>query len=254
MNKYLLTLFGMFLLSPIFAFASSVVIEVDIGKEIINAIEGTVVLPNDVVVDQIQTGNSAILFWVSQPLYDKDSNTITFAGLIPGGVSGKRPVLSIVGDLSSSQINKITFNGVRALKNDGNGSQTKVTLRALMTSVIEDTTKPESFEIILSRSEDVFNNNLFASFATQDKLSGVDRFEISERLILAPNSEDWVQGVSPYEIRDRWLIKKIYIKAIDKNGNSIVISQALSNRKYLVLLLAIIFGVLCAIFFKRSRR
>src|SRR5512145_2242176 len=94
------------LLLPVFASAATAVIEVDAGRETINALEGTLEIPYGVLVSDIYTGSSIILFWIEKPVLDREKNTISFAGLTPGGFRGRYPVFSISGEFSPSDLSR----------------------------------------------------------------------------------------------------------------------------------------------------
>jgi len=57
-------------------------------------------------------------------------------------------------------------------------------------------------------------------FATQDKGSGIDYYEIKEsRQKFLKIFKKWVIAESPYVLKDRKLRSYVYIKAVDKAGN-----------------------------------
>jgi len=85
------------LLLPITAHAAMFAVEVDTGRETINAVEGKIILPEGVIPENIYTGRSAILIWLTMPKFDAETNSITFAGLTPGGFRGKHPLFELDG-------------------------------------------------------------------------------------------------------------------------------------------------------------
>lgn len=84
----------------------------------------------------------------------------------------------------------------------------KITYRAMI-----DTTIPEPFELKTGKDPLVFEGKYFLSFAAQDKMSGIDYYEVKE------GKGDWKKAVSPYLLEDQSLAKKIIVRAYDKAGN-----------------------------------
>ncbi|MFQ6084081.1 MAG: cohesin domain-containing protein [Candidatus Aminicenantia bacterium] len=88
----------------------------------------------------------------------------------------------------------------------------KVTFRAMI-----DTVSPEPFEPEIGQDKAVFGGKYFLSFATVDKMSGIDYYEILETR--DKEQETWKIGESPYLLEDQSLQNVIKVKAVDKAGN-----------------------------------
>jgi len=251
MKRILITL--LFLFVPTLASAASISIQVNSGQTSINTLEGSVRLPRGITPTSIQTGGSTMLFWIEEPEFDSASRTIHFAGTTPGGFAGKREVFTIEGDFDESLAELIWFSGVQALRNDGEGTVASVSLTASVNGKsAEDVFSPEPIYIEIGKSDDLYSGRTFISFVAQDKDSGVERYEVAEVWFLAPSADDWHKEVSPYEVRDRTLLKKVYIKAIDRYGNKTVGTKWLPNRIYVLWFIAILIVVVCVIYVKRS--
>jgi len=76
-----------------------------------------------------------------------------------------------------------------------------------------DATSPEAFRLETGRDPSLFEGKYFLSFATQDKMSGIDYYEIKE------GKRDFKKATSPYLLEDQSLGKKIIVRAYDKAGN-----------------------------------
>jgi hypothetical protein len=250
MKKLILSLI---FLIPAGSQAASVVIEVDTGTVSVNALEATVILPTGVEVESIRTGRSSILFWIEEPKYDEASRGIRFAGTTPGGFSGRREIFTITGTFTEERIQGIRFTGVNALRNDGIGSAVPVKLRAIAGDTEDDVIPPDSIYIEVGKSGDLFGGRTFLSFVSQDKNSGIERYEVAEKFIGKPMEGDWREAKSPYEAEDQLLLKKVFVKAIDKDGNERVGTIGLPYRGYLMWFVAILIVVLCIIYVRRSR-
>ena len=65
----------------------------DTQGETINALDGKIILPKDIVeVKEIHDGNSSVNFWLQNPI-EKNKGEIEFSGITPGGVSGEKLLL-----------------------------------------------------------------------------------------------------------------------------------------------------------------
>ncbi len=247
MKKLLITI--LFAL-PMFVSATHVLVEVDTLGESINAIEGSVFVESGDVGD-ILIGGSSVLIWVESPTFDSETGVIRFSGITPGGFSGKRELFVIEGGVLPSEI---SFGKIIALRNDGEGTEVPTSLKAMSVEVSEDFIAPESFDLYISSSPDIFAGKKFVSFATQDKGSGVARYEVAETLVFRPSNNEWQEAQSPYEIGDKLLIKKVYVKAVDMEGNYVVSSKALPNRVYVLSILAIIVLAVCTLLSRKYFR
>jgi hypothetical protein len=74
---------------------------------------------------------------------------------------------------------------------------------------------PEAFTPQIVRDPDMFGGAWALIFATEDKGSGLDYMAVKEGWF-----GTYVQTESPYELQHQNLDKKIYVKAVDKNGNT----------------------------------
>jgi hypothetical protein len=201
-----------FLLLPAVAFAATAVIKVDTGVEEVNALEGTLVLPESMNVREIQTGNSVILIWIEAP--HQTDNTVSFAGITPGGFEGTHPVFSIQGAFTKEELEQARFESVVALKNDGAGTRVPVTLSLSVTQFKADTEPPEDFTPVIASDPNLLDGKYFLVFATQDKGTGIDRYEVREG-----RWGFFKEAESPYLLKHQSLDRKIFVKAIDKVGN-----------------------------------
>ena len=212
MNTFIKTLVVIFLLLPAFAWAATAMIEVDTGVGDINALEGVLILPESMSVREIQTGNSVILMWVEKP--HQTGDTITFAGITPGGFEGAYPVFTIHGAFTKEDIEQARFGSVVALKNDGTSGQVPVAMSLSLVAFKSDAELPEEFTPTIATDPNVFDGKYFLVFATQDKGTGIDRYEVRE------GRWGWFsEAESPYLLRYQRLDRDVYVKAIDNAGN-----------------------------------
>ena len=85
---------------------------------------------------------------------------------------------------------------------------------------------PEAFGIQIAQDQTLFDGQWFAVFSTQDKGSGIDRYEIHETTRaydvheLDTKQIPWIKAESPYVLHDQKLRRYVYVRAIDKAGNA----------------------------------
>ena len=213
-------------------------VRLDTEGECVNAARVVLTYPKESVkaVD-FSRGGSILTLWVEEPKIDTGLGTVVFSGGIPGGYCGRIPgdaaVTNILGkivftvqDASKRQAVLSIDPSSQLLLNDGEGTEIEfgaspstVTLtderqtsgNEWVDAVRDDDVPPDPFTIIVESARGVFGGRYFIVFATVDKQSGMDHYEIYER-------GAWKTITSPYELKDQSL-KSLQVKAIDKAGN-----------------------------------
>lgn len=202
----------------------------------INAIEGDILYPANLLeLKEIRDGNSIITFWAQRP---KDAGgKVEFSGIIPGGFNySGAAILSLVFRVKSPGEGKIYPRDFRLLLNDGQGTPVPAELEGAILNLpalpldedslykeVKDSSPPESFIPEISKSSGLFDGKFFVVFATQDKGSGMDYFEVAESLNEVSGENytrlDWKRAESPRVLKDQSLKSFVYVKAVDKSGN-----------------------------------
>jgi hypothetical protein len=215
-------------------------IKIDTEGEEINAVDIEIDYSSDVFsIDDLSNGNSILMFWLKNPKID--NGKIIFAGIIPGGFNGKDGQLlrlfikakkQDLGFLNISDNSKVLLNDGRGTEIELNFLRYELTITeksALQGAEIEnliqkDTNPPASFSPQVAREPDVLNGKWFLSFATQDKESGIDYYEILESRFKSYQLKDetWVRTESPYVLKDQTRRSYVFVKAVDKSGNEII--------------------------------
>ena len=213
------------------------------ADESVNAVEGQLVFPPDwLSVKDIHDGNSVINFWIEKPHIDT-SGVVLFSGITSGGFTGSNNrIFSVVFEAKKTGIASVVLQNTKALLNDGLGTPTEVRIKNSELKIQEsgdlysksyilspppDTEPPEIFRPEIAKGSEMFDGKWFLVFATQDKGSGIDHYEIREvkrRLYLLPvvnyiYRNSWTEAESPYILKDQKLRSWIYVKATDKIGN-----------------------------------
>jgi len=223
-----------------------------IPPEDINAVEVYLSFPKDILeaVD-FSTANS-ILTFIKNPVINQQNGLINFSGIVPGGYTGR-----LIGDPGKSNLlGKAIFKvekqeketalinflaNSQVLLNDGKGTKANLTFVPLEIQISkqevvfnplnewekakeEDKIPPEEFKPEIVKIDDKY----FLVFNSQDKQSGIDRYEIQTlketllgQLVPVTNFE---KGESPYPLDESDLTKTIKVKAIDKAGNKRIVT------------------------------
>jgi len=218
----------------------------DTENEEINAIEGKITFPRDLLeVKKVNDGNSIINFWIEKPKNASDGQ-IAFSGITPGGYNDSQGLIFSITFLAKKEGNgAIKFGEVKALRNDGQGTEAALTISNFQflisvppagepvpqstTPKTEDLNPPEEFTPQIAADPVIFKGEWFLVFATQDKGSGIDYYEILETrskiqgIGIGQWLRRWKEAESPYLLKDQNLRSFIYVKAIDKAGNERIV-------------------------------
>jgi hypothetical protein len=245
--KKLSLLILVLLLAPVFVRAEIFDLVVDMGSNKLNAVEGTIVLPMNVIPQSLSTGHSGILLWVKEPIFNPEDHTLSFAGVTPGGFSGRQIILSIEMGESAS----IRGGSIVGYRNDGQGTPLQLEATLVKSSLSEDVEAPEPFVVSVARSKEAFDGQSFISFSAQDKNSGIDHYELATTWFLGPSGADWRKISSPYILSKVEKFQRIHVRAIDKENNFRTVSTG-GPYWYITLAFGLIMVVCFALFIKRS--
>ena len=220
--------------------------------EDINAVEAKIFFPEtSLKLKEIRDGNSIINFWVKRPKMEQ-SGIIDFSGIIPGGYKEAEGfIFSVIFRADESGRGAVEVKDAKVLLNDGKGTATSLKISnfqfiletefptKIQISNSKDIDPPEPFAPEIARDPNIFDGKWFLVFTTQDKGSGIDHYKVCERI-----KTTCVIAESPYVLQNQNLDRKIFVKAIDKNGNErIVILPSKFAPWYQKWLVYIIFGI-----------
>jgi len=231
----------------------------DTENEEVNALEGKIIFPQDVLeLKEIRDGNSIVNFWVD-PVRNCVSNgvekpdEICFSGITPGGYMGKEGLIfQAVFYAKKEGRGVIEIREPKILLNDGQGTAADVKISNFQFLIskqipisqisipeIKDNDLPEEFTPQIAADPAIFDGKWFLVFATQDKGSGVDHYEVCE------GKRECVSAESPYLLQNQDLDEKIVVKAVDKSGNERITTLAAQKpaawyKNYLILAIIIL--------------
>lgn len=242
----------------------TVIVTLDPGDNTANAFSGNITIASPVIAKKVLDGHSFTSLWIQNPSISSDGHSISFAGIVPGGISTPGELLRFIASAPSVGSGKISATDLEAYAQ--NASATPITIGAkplslnisgaLSTSTVDlnDTVPPESFSVSISHDPNFANGAEFAAFTTHDKQSGVDHYEAAFSYLLSPSARDWQTVTSPYTIPGNGIGKLLWIKAVDGAGNE-VIARAATPEYYrnLIILAIILLFLLCLALFLRRR-
>lgn len=279
--------FFLWFLVPKISFAADIRVEVEnvaqVGSEIpvkifidtdevVNAIEGALSIPNDVLdVDEVRDGGSIVNLWIEKPRMETRGRMV-FSGITPGGFKGKSGlIVTIILKAKQTGSGRVEPLDFKVFKNDGTGTSLGVSYFSANFSIsngtgevsgMNDVVPPETFKPVLARDERIFRGNWFIAFETKDKETSVSEYYVKEfRPGIAAKVAKWVPATSPFELNDQELKSNILVKAVDNNGNEIIsrmppqreIDFLEKNMWWLVIISLLIISSLIRIIWVRKR-
>ena len=237
----------------------------DSTTEVINAFEGSLRFSLNLALQDIRFSGSLVPLWVEQP-EEKEIGTVTFAGVFPGGFQDKGNLFTLVFAARSKGVAHLSFGpDTKAYMNDGNGTPAPLMTRPISfsilpssgiqhTLVLDDTTPPEPFTPLIVSGEPFGFAGSALVFTTQDKDSGILRFDIARSYNRAAREADlsWQSATSPYALLAQDADKYLLVRATDRVQNTytaIVPPQKISiaflaHQLWFLLLCLLVFGVI----------
>ncbi len=211
-------------------------VDIFIGSYIsVNAFSGTVSYSSPSLEPiAVSDGSSIVNLWINHPSVPSSGAEISFEGITPGGFSGDSGALfSVLFKAKESGVANVSLGNIEVLRNDGAGSKEPVTAETLALNIEPkssggysepaDLTAPESFTVYLGNDTQLFGGKYYLVFATVDKNSGIDHYEVAESRVPSFLSSffalSWSTTTSPYIFADQNLTSTVYIKAVDRAGN-----------------------------------
>ncbi len=228
-----------------------------------NALQGTIQYPENLLeLKKIENGNSIIPLWLRRPMKDTTSPLIQFSGVIPGGFHGRGEIVSLVFEVTTSGKAEVNLEGIKMLRNDGRGEELAVALHNFsmplrrnekislrQSSLRTDTLPPEPFTPEIVKSVLLFNNAYTLIFAAIDRQSGIDHYEVLEvpHGFTGEAGGAWHAEESPYLLKDQALTSDIYVRAVDRENNFIMVKidgrTRYQNGTTVIVLILVLLGI-----------
>jgi len=215
-----------------------VTLVVDTEGQAINAFEGEIVFPEELIeLKSIREKGSIVNLWVQDPP--------SFSGLTPGGYAGEGVLFSLLFEAKAEGRGEIALERGRALLNDGKGTPAELEIsnfkflisneilslreisRSETMTETNDTEAPEPFELKIAHDPLIFDGKPFLVFAARDKDSGISHYEAS--FMRHGKRTEWQGAKSPFLLEQYEEIEKIWVKAVDRTGNERIVSLQVKN-------------------------
>lgn len=211
------------------SFDLNIVLDTD-GKEI-NAAEVVIVTPDLLAIKMVAKSKSFIQLWIEEPSFTL--NSVKFAGGVPGGIKLKNGLIGkVTFEAKAVGQGAIVLDPLSAIfLNDGNGTRENLVLEEgagffsvrpkkegeeneyLNTAEKKDQRRPKSFKLEIANDPRVFGGKKFVSFFTEDRDSGVSRYEIKV------GEESYQIAQSPYLIDELPARTVMRVRAYDSADN-----------------------------------
>ncbi len=203
----------------------SIPVMVDVGNDNVNAIEGSLTVPDGLVIDTISTAGSVLALWAEGPSYVVTDRAIEFTGGSPHSIASGKQLLFVVHAHAAAQGSYVlTPKSLSAYANDGKGSRLAITSAPVTVMVGAKGSVPaESGQSTphtattlvadLGRDASLFDGKYFIAFYGGDNGRGVDHYEIQEGW--------WSRAVRAdkyYVVKDQSQGTSLYVTAINANG------------------------------------
>lgn len=204
------------------------------GTDVLNAIEGTVRFSQALSLVDVRLQGSFVPLWISSPT-EKEKGVVSFAGVLPGGYQGEGKIFTLVFKAVEKGTARIFFGSdTTAYQNDGKGTTAKLSFPTLSFSIgtpsgaprtinlEEDASPPEPFTPVVSSGEPFGFDGSVLVFTTQDKNSGIARYDIARSYYQRANenSLSWNVTASPYLLTSGDSTQYLYVRAVDRAGNT----------------------------------
>ena len=240
-------------------------VTLDTEGELLNAFEGNILFPTDLfIVKELRDGNTLVNVWIEPPR-EREPGRISFSGITPGGYNGKRgTLLSVVFEAIKEGEGIVSLDKIQVLKNDGEGTLASISLPSVSPSVMvskeagssdvsetPDTESPEPFSLEVMQNEGVFDGKQVLIFATQDKISGINYYEVCEGILAT-----CVRAESPYVLKYQRADRYITVKAVDFYGNervAVLFTSRAAWRYAFYLIIGILSIAGCVYFVRRMK-
>jgi hypothetical protein len=203
--------------------------------EVVNAVEGVLRFSDTINVVGIVFSGSVVPLWAEQPSIT-DTDTVAFAGVLPGGYQNGTQDVEAQGNLFSVIVEGVAEGGgfvrigqdTSVYRNDGSGTELPTTYTDATFSVIrgtpatvevQDTVPPEALTLSVIDGSLVHTEGKVLVFIAQDKDSAIERYEIGTSWLPFSWGVSFVQTHSPYSVKD--IYSFVHVRAYDAFGNSI---------------------------------
>jgi hypothetical protein len=251
--------------------AGSVEVYLNSPEGPINTVAGQLVYDQEKFAEiSISDGGTVVGAWIEKPTA-KDGR-ISFAALIPGG-AGEGRLFILKFKAAKPGQGRIQLESGTAFLNDGNGTTLKISQQETFIEVNElvdgqavseaapepsDTNPPQPLTLRAAHDPLMFDDKWFIVFNATDAESGIAGYEVAEQPKGAREITGWQAVSSPYVLQDQSRQARVFVKAVDNQGNYWIATLEPENTPnqnlWQWLIYAIILFVMIGIFLWRKKQ
>lgn len=228
----------------------------------LNAVEGSITLPEGVLVDGIDTTGSAITLWVERPYHVLSGHTVSFTGGTPGGLPADASLLLFSVRVSSSNPGNYTLGPVEAsvYAHDGAGTKQAVVGDSKRVTVGEARQRggyafasapPAPLYAEMGNDPALFDGLFYIALLGGDSGEGVAYYEVTEGWFTGS-----VRADRYYVLSDQNRRSSIRVTAVTADGHrsSIVLTPPYPWYDYVVYAVSFLLSSLALWILMRRRR
>ena len=216
---------------------STITVTLRTEGEIINAVEGSLSLPETLTVRAVRFTGSVVPLWLEEP-HEVGAGTLSFAAVLPGGYQNGGAEASIRGNVFTVVVEaveegqgRIALINASAYLNDGEGTQTPLAREAVTVLVSGDggtpqelpvdAVPPEALTVEVVPGETLGLPDRALVFFAQDKDSSIEGYEVARSFFPLPSLLLMFSPVeSPMELTALDSLQLVTVRASDAYGNT----------------------------------
>lgn len=203
-------------------------VEFEAGSETYNVLDGVVKVPDDLTIERVSTGGSAITLWAALPNFVPSLGQIEFTGGVPEGVGPNQHIrlFTLHARARAPGGYVLTSRGSSAYVSDGSGTRREIPAATARVTVgapgaapsaqVRDRRGPEFVVAEVGQEPSLFNGQYYVTFSATDDISGVVAYEVKEGRFAS-----YVPTERYYVIKDQSLETPVWVRATDASGNTV---------------------------------
>ncbi len=250
--------------APLAAAGERVALPVVLTREraSLNVLEGSVLVPEGMTIERIDTSGSAFALFMTGPSYVPASHSIEFTAGAPGGLGDKDPVLLFVIYARAEVPGSYAFSGtVTGYENDGVGTALSIAVAPATLSVGPQgsvsvdalpTYPPRALIAEIGRDASLFEGKWFATFFGGESGSSVDHYVVREGWWRSEARADRY-----YVLQDQGRASTLWVTAVSENGKKTTVAIAALNpwpERILAAAAILLLGIIASLLWRRFKK
>lgn len=204
-------------------------------NEAINVVEGSIKIPEGIMIESLDTSSSAFSLFASGPTYVISSHSVEFTAGAPTGIAPNEVALLFIINARAEAEGSYVFapNTVHAYTSDGNGSRIEVDTRDATLAVgakgsvsVDPLPKgtPQPLIAEVGKDASLFEGKWFATFYGGADGSSIDHYEVREGWWRFPVRVDRY-----FVLNDQSRSTTVWVTAVGTDGSRMTVALAPEN-------------------------